>query len=248
VTVVLREVVDDIALVTLNRPERRNAMNNALREELSDAVNWLEETADLRVMVLTGAGTAFCSGRDLKDIAAGGAARSERPSFFRRERVKPVVAAVNGPAVAGGFEMVLACDVIVACTAASFALPEARRGLVPGGGGIFRLARVLGPYRTNELLLTGRTLSVSEALQLGIVNHVVEPGELRERSLEVARQLAQAPSLGAAAILGLVRGAYADDDDQWAHTDTATSSVNRSAQAREGAQAFLERREPTWNP
>jgi enoyl-CoA hydratase/carnithine racemase len=163
-------------VMTLNRRERRNAMNNALREELSDAVDWLEEKSDLRVIVLTGAGSAFCSGRDLKDIAAGGAPRSVRPSFFRRERIKPVVAAANGPAVAGGFEMALACDVIVACTTAWFALPEARRGLVPGDRGVLRLARLLGPYRANELLLTNRTLSVTVPMRPHIRSAGAEGG------------------------------------------------------------------------
>jgi enoyl-CoA hydratase len=191
--VVLTEVADRIATITLNRPQSRNALNAELRAALPAALAATEADDGVDVVVLTGAGAAFCAGLDLKELGSGtnrigGGARAElveaRGPF--PPRTKPLIGAVNGPAITGGFELALNCDFLVASTRARFADTHARVGVMPGWGLTVLLAQAVGVRKARELSLTGNFLSADEALAWGLVNHVVEPDEL----LPTARRLA----------------------------------------------------------
>jgi enoyl-CoA hydratase/carnithine racemase len=207
----------------------------------------IEADTTIRTTVLTGAGPAFCSGMDLKEFASGERRRSDRPSIFRYVRAKPLIAAVNGPAVGGGFEIVLSCDLSIVAERARFGLAEVQRGLVPGGGGTFRLARRAGVGVATHMLLTGDLIDASDAVRLGIATKVVPPGQLMEVATGLARRVASAAPLAVTAVLDLTRRVYSpEEDDLWETTATRTAIVNSSADAREGARAFLEKRLPVW--
>jgi enoyl-CoA hydratase len=184
------------ALVTLNRPEARNALSLALRRELTAAFRQFEDDADTRVVVLTGAGEAFCAGLDLKELgtahdpaSAIAPEAAEDPVLAMARFGGPIVGAVNGPAITGGFELALACDVLVASTRASFADTHARVGVLPGWGLSQRLPRLVGPGRAKELSLTGNFLSADRAAAWGLVNRVVEPERLVEEALGLAADM-----------------------------------------------------------
>jgi enoyl-CoA hydratase/carnithine racemase len=242
------EVDGELAIVTMHRPECRNALNVALRQGLVEIATSVEADPGIRAWILTGAGSAFCAGADLKERLhrAPGPQRST-PSFFRLIRRKPVIAAVNGPAVGGGFELVLACDLAVAARSAVFSLPEVRRGLVPGGGGSFRLARLVGPRRATELLLTGASIDAGRSAALGIVNRVVADESLIDSAIELGRQIVKGGPLAISAVLDLSRGALdGPESNLWARTDEVSRGVGMSADAAEGALAFVEKRAPVW--
>jgi enoyl-CoA hydratase len=202
------------ATVTLNRPEAMNALSRSLRCALWRAITDLAADASVSVIVLTGAGRAFTAGLDLKELAtnglrqAGADSPEEDPVLAIRQCPKPIIAAINGVAITGGFEIALACDVLIASTAARFADTHARVGILPGWGLSQRLARVIGPYRAKELSLSGNFLDARTACDWGLVNRVVEPAALMTHALQLAADMAQIPGPTLAAYKSLIDGGY----------------------------------------
>jgi enoyl-CoA hydratase len=197
----LTEKKDGVAVVTLNRPEAMNALSRALRAALHDAIVAVSNDAEVSVVVLTGAGRAFTAGLDLKELgtdagglrAANATGADENPVLAILECPKPVIGAINGVAITGGFEVALACDVLIASTNARFADTHARVGIMPGWGLSQRLSRVIGPYRAKELSLSGNFLDAHTAAAWGLVNRVVEPDELMPAALKLASDMATIP-------------------------------------------------------
>jgi enoyl-CoA hydratase len=241
-----------VALITINRPDARNAVNGAVAAGLQAAVERLEADADLWVGVIAGNGRAFSAGADLKEVAAGRAAAlsTERGGFAgitRLPRAKPLIAAVDGPALAGGCEIVLTCDMVVASTAASFGIPEVKRSLIAGAGGLFRLARALPRNVAMELALTGDPIGAERAYALGLVNSLCDPGGAVDAALALASRVAvNAPVAVQLSRSIVLDGTHASDDDAWRMTDTATRRVMETEDFAEGPRAFIEKREPVW--
>ncbi|PZH18844.1 enoyl-CoA hydratase [Streptomyces sp. NTH33] len=239
-----------VRTLTLNRPAARNAVNLALAMAIDEALTEFDERRDLTVAVLAANGPTFCAGMDLKAFLRG-----ERPITPRRGFAgivqepprKPIIAAVDGPAVAGGFEIVLACDMIVAAENAFFALPEVKRGLVAAGGGLLRLPGRLPYHLAMELALTGKQISAVEAERLGLVNKVVAPGTAVAAATELAAEVAACGPLAVAATKKILQ-----DSPSWPVAEAferqseLTEPVRSSADAVEGARAFTEKRAPVW--
>ncbi|MCW2613169.1 MAG: crotonase/enoyl-CoA hydratase family protein [Frankiales bacterium] len=247
----LVDIDDGVMVLTINRPERRNALDLATAEALASALDELDGREDVRVGVLTGAGGSFCAGMDLKAFAESG----QRPvtqsrgglGIVRRPPVKPVVAAVEGFVLGGGFEVALACDLIVAAQDAVFGLPEVQRGLVAAGGGAMRLAQRLPHHLAVELLLTGTRLSAERAHQLGLVNRLAAPGEVLSTAVELARVVARSAPMAVAATKRIVLESPGwPADEAFARQEVITKVVRESEDAREGALAFSEKRPPVW--
>jgi enoyl-CoA hydratase len=241
-----------LAVLTLNRPQRRNAVNGALADALRSALQRAEADAAVRVAVLTGAGDVFCAGADLREFAENGNAgalwtEGGFAGFVRLPRSKPVIAAVNGPAIAGGFEIALACDLIVADESSYFELPEPSRGLFAAAGAALRLPRRLPYHVAMEILLLGNRLTAVDAQRWGLVNRLSESGgALREAMTTAAAIVRQAP-LPIQATLDIARRAQSSgEDDLWMRNDESIRRINASADAQEGARAFLEHRRPVW--
>ncbi|HEX3611471.1 MAG TPA: crotonase/enoyl-CoA hydratase family protein [Sporichthyaceae bacterium] len=246
-----------ILVVTLNRPEARNAVDHDVCLGVGDATERAEADPEIRAVILTGAGeAAFCAGADLKAIARGerilpeGKEHWSFAGFVNHFTSKPVIAAVNGTALGGGTELVLACDLVVAVETASFGLPEVKRGLIAGAGGAFRIGRQLPAKLAMELLLTGRPLSAADALRWGLINRVVPPGQALTAALELAEEIAANAPL---AVQGSKRLAYgaspagrSDEADLWELTKAEIRQILRSEDAREGPTAFAEKRAPVW--
>jgi enoyl-CoA hydratase len=241
-----------VAVLTLNRPEARNAVNGEVASAMEAALDRLEEDDETWVGVVAGRGTVFSAGADLKAISAGeGASLSTKRGGFagiaRRERVKPLIAAVDGPALAGGCEIVLACDLVVASTNARFGIPEVKRSLVAGAGGLFRLPRALPLKVAMELALTGDPIDGARAHALGFVNEVVEPGQAVDAALALAERIcANAPLAVRESRRVVLLGMLADDDTAWKLTNEAMGRVMRSDDFAEGPRAFIEKRAPSW--
>ena len=245
------EVRGRVAIITLNRPEARNAVSQQLAEDLEAAIDRLESDADLWIGILCGNGPSFCAGADLKAITSGSARLStERGGFaglVRRTRTKPLIAAVEGPAVAGGTEIVLSCDLVVASSVARFGLPEVKRSLVANAGGLFRLPRALPRNVAMELALTGEDLSAESAHLHGLVNRLVEPGQALDAALELAEVINANAPLAVRASRRIVLAAHLlEDDDAFALAADATREVVDTEDFREGPRAFVEKRAPRW--
>jgi enoyl-CoA hydratase len=237
-------------IVTLNRPDARNAVNAALAAGIAAALDELDSDDELSVGVLTGAGNGFCAGMDLKAFVKG-----ERPSTPRRgfagitenQPSKPLIAAINGHAVAGGFEVVLACDLIVAVETARFGLPEVKRGLVAAAGGLLRLPRRVPYHVAMEWILTGELVSAEQAHAAGLVNHLVPEGEALAKAMELARLVAaNGPLALAATKKTVVESPDWPVSEAFARGREISEVVRASEDAREGATAFLEKRAPVW--
>lgn len=241
-----------VAVLTINRPEARNAVNGDVASGMEAAIDRFEADDDTWVAVLTGAGPVFCAGADLKAISSGTAAalNTERGGFggfASRERTKPVIAAVNGPALAGGCEIVLACDLVVASTEARFGVPEVKRSLVAGAGGLFRLPRALPRAIAMEAVLTGDPFSAQRAYDLGFINELVEPGTAVEAAVALAERIcANAPVAVRESRKVLLEGVMADDDTAWKLTNEAFARVAKTEDFSEGPRAFIEKRAPEW--
>lgn len=245
------EVRDGIAVVTLNRPQARNAVNGALAAALADITEALDARSDVCVAVLTGACGNFCSGMDLKAFLNKEDVKPRGRGFAGMIRAtidKPLIAAIEGYALAGGFEIALACDLIVASAGARFGLPEVKRGLVANAGGLVRLPSQI-PYRiAMELVLTGATVGVDRLAALGLVNRVVRDGQALAAALELAAEISANGPLAVSTSKRVVR-----DSRDWPGSeafdrqDTYTAAVFRSDDAREGARAFAEKRRPQWS-
>jgi enoyl-CoA hydratase len=236
-------------VVTINRPEARNAINRAVSFGLADAVAELDEDPSLSVAVLTGAGGTFCAGMDLKAFLAGEviAVPGRGLGFTERPPRKPIVSAVEGFALAGGTELALATDLIVASRDARFGLPEVKRGLVAGGGGLIRLPQRIPYQKAMELALTGDSFTADEALAFGLVNLVTEPGEALAGALGLAERIAENGPLAVAATKEIVVSACDwRADDAFRRQGVILAPVFASEDAREGAAAFAEKRQPVW--
>ena len=250
---VLYSVDGRVATITLNRPGQRNAINGAVAAQLEAALTTAEQDDEIWVVLLTGAGPAFCAGADLVAIAAGGTdqlstALGGFAGFVRYPRTKPVIAAVHGFALAGGWELVLACDLVVAAHATRFGLPEVTRGILAAAGGIYRLSQALPSARARELILTGDPITADEALALGLVNRVVDLDQVLATARALADRLCQNAPLAVRASLRLSREARElTEEESWHRTDAAAAQIRQTHDAHEGPQAFAEKREPCWS-
>ncbi|MDQ3384407.1 MAG: crotonase/enoyl-CoA hydratase family protein [Actinomycetota bacterium] len=241
-----------VAVLTINRPEARNAVNGEVASGIEEAIDRIEADDETWVAVLTGAGPVFSAGADLKAIATGQAAalNTKKGGFAgiaRRERTKPIIAAVNGPALAGGCEIVLSCDMVVASTEARFGVPEVKRSLVAGAGGLFRLPRALPPAIAMELVLTGDPIDAQRAYDLGFVNQLVEPGQAVDAAVALAERICvNAPVAVRESRAVVLAGALADDETAWRLTNEAFARVVQTEDFAEGPKAFIEKRPPEW--
>ncbi|MGI8449979.1 MAG: enoyl-CoA hydratase-related protein [Streptosporangiaceae bacterium] len=242
-----------VAQLVLNRPAKRNAVTPGMARLLEEAVDRLERSPELRVGVLSGEGAAaFCAGADLGYISRGEGAQlsTERggfAGFVRYPRRKPIIAAVHGYALAGGFEIALACDLLVAERTARFGLPEVTRGLIANGGGLLRLASSLPRARALDLILTGRTMAAAEAAELGLVSRLAEPGQGLSEALRLAGEIAaNAPAAVRESLFVANAAAYTPPAQTWELCAEIAQRLRAGADAIEGATAFLERRDPAW--
>jgi enoyl-CoA hydratase len=255
--IVTYEARDQVAVITLNRPDARNAVNGEVAAALEAAIDRMEDDDGIWVGILQ-ANTegqerpVFCAGADLKAINSGqgGSLMTERggfAGFAYRERKKPVIVAVDGLATAGGCEIVLAADLVVASTRSAFGLAEVKRNLVAGAGGLFRLPRAIGRNAAMELILTGEPLTAERAHQLGLVNRLVEPGEATAEAVRLAGQITAAAPLAVWESRKVVLAAATEDDETLKRmTDEAMGVVMRSEDIGEGLTAFIEKRAPQW--
>lgn len=241
-----------VAVFTINRPEARNAVNGAVAKGFDEGLDTFENDADLWVGVVTGAGSTFCAGADLKEIAAGNQNTLATPrggfaGFVQRKRTKPLIAAVGGPAVAGGCEIALACDMIVASENAVFGLPEVKRSLVAVAGALIRLPRVIGMGPAMEMILTGEPVAAERAFQLGLVNRVAPEGGALDAALVLAETIAANAPLAVQASRNLAARAFVDDEETlWQAGFEEFMNVLSSEDAKEGPRAFIEKRAPKW--
>lgn len=240
-----------VALITLNRPEARNAVSGELAQALEGAIDKLEADDDVWVGILAGNGPVFCAGADLKAVASGkanlGTSRGGFGGFVTLERTKPVIAAVEGPAVAGGCELVLACDLVVASSDAAFGLPEVKRSLVAMAGGTTRLPKRVPQNIAMELALTGDTMNAERAYQHGLVNILCEPGDAINEAMNLAERInANAPLAVRATRQAISQGAMVSDDEGIRIAVELFKPVAASEDAKEGPLAFIEKRLPEW--
>jgi enoyl-CoA hydratase len=256
--IVQYEVRGRVALITLNRPEARNAINGDVAGGLEAAIDRMEEDPEVWIGVLQAntegqARPVFCAGADLKAINSGQAAalntaRGGFAGFVYRERRKPVIVAVDGLATAGGCEIVLACDLVVASDRAAFGLAEVKRNLIAGAGGLFRLPRAIGQAPAMEMILTGEPLPVGRAYELGLVNRVVAPEALLDEALALAAKICEnAPLAVWASRKVVLAAAYGDDDTLTNLTNQEFGKVLGSEDTKEGLTAFIEKRPPNWS-
>lgn len=235
-----------VLLITMNRPECRNAINRALADQLLAAIETLDNDESVSAGVLAGAGGAFCSGVDLKAMAVEG-----RPSHIRRflepGSAKPLLAAVEGVAVAGGLELALACDLIVAARGARFGIPEVAVGLIAAGGALARLPARLPYGMAMEVALTGALFTAEEAFEHGLVRRLVDPGAAVPTAMGIAGRIAANAPLSVLATKRLIRSAQGcTDSEYWNMQPDIALPVLESQDAKEGARAFAEKRAPVW--
>jgi enoyl-CoA hydratase len=246
----LRERRGHIELLTLNRPEARNAMNRAAAMALSDALDDCEKDDEVWVVVLTGAGDkAFCAGMDLKAFATGEFPITEKGfgGLTQRDFPKPLIAALNGSALAGGFELMLACDMVVAADHAKFGIPEASRGLIAGAGGLVRLPKRIPLALAYELALTAEPVDAARAYQLGLVNAVVPGDQVLTAALDLAGRIAKNAPLAVRVSKSVMRqAADLHESEAWVVNNEEFGRIGRSSDAMEGAVAFAEKRAPNW--
>ena len=247
---VLTERRDGVLLITLNRPEARNAVNLALAEGVAAALDDLDADGDLRAGVLTGAGKGFCAGMDLKAFVAG-----ERPwvgdrgfaGIVQRASRKPLIAAIEGFAVAGGLELALSCDLIVAARGAKLGVPEVKRSIVAAAGALRRLPQRLPYGVAMELALTGDPIEAERAYELGLVNRLADPGAAVQTALELASAIARNGPLALDATKATLQQQFDwTEAEFWQRQAELAEPVMHSQDAREGATAFAEKREPVW--
>ena len=248
---VLTEERDDgVLVITINRPEARNAVNGAVAEGVAAAVDRLDETDELRVGVLTGAGGTFCSGMDLKAFLSGDVPVLEGRGLAGLTEApprKPLVAAVEGYALAGGFEVLLACDLVVASEEAKLGVPEVKRGLVAGAGAAILLPERVGLARALELLLTGEPIGAERAAEWGLVNRLTPAGAALDGALDLARTVAANGPLAVAVSKQVARSARDwSTEEMWQRQGDLVMPVFMSQDAQEGAAAFAEKRQPVW--
>jgi enoyl-CoA hydratase len=248
---VLTERRDNVLVITLNRPEAKNAVNEGLAKGVAAAIDELDGDDSLWVGIITGAGGTFCSGMDLKGFLKG-----ENPTVPGRGFAgltqapprKPLIAAVEGWALAGGCEVVLSCDLIVASREAKFGIPEVKRGLVAGAGGLLRLPKRIPYHLAMEFAITGEPVDAETAKSYGLVNRLADPGKALDVALELAALVSANGPLAVATTKEIVRKASSDwtEEEAWAKQGELLPPVFGSEDAREGATAFAEKRPPVW--
>jgi enoyl-CoA hydratase len=250
VQAVLTERRGNALLITLNRPEVRNAVNAAVAAGVAGALEELDGDDTLSVGILTGAGGFFCAGMDL-----GAFVKGESPYFgdrgfagiAQRASRKPLIAAIEGFAVAGGLEVALACDLVVAARGAKLGIPEAKRSLVAAGGALLRLPRRMPYHVVMELALTGDPMPAERFHEFGVVNRLAEPGSAVETALELARSLARNGPLALMASKQILQEQFDwSSEEMWARQGAISGPVFASEDAKEGASAFKEKRDPSW--
>ena len=247
--VVLVEQRDRVLIITINRPQAKNAVNAAVSRGLADAMDRLDEDNGLSVGILTGAGGSFSAGMDLKAFARGEnvVVEGRGMGFTERPPAKPLIAAVEGYCLAGGCELALATDLIVASKDSAFGIPEVKRGLVAGGGGLLRLPQRIPAAVAMELALTGENLSAERAHELGLVNVLAEPGSALEAAIELAERIGNNGPLAVAATKKIIVEARGwSPEDMWKNQTKILAPVFMSNDAKEGAIAFAEKRPPKW--
>ena len=246
---VLIEVEDGILIVTINRPDAKNAMNKAAAEGIAAAMDRLDEDDDLRVAILTGAGGTFCSGMDLKGFLRGESPSIEGRGFggiTQQGPSKPLIAAVEGYALAGGMELMISCDLVVANKDAKFGIPEAKRGLAAAAGGLMKLPDLIPPKIAMELALTGDFIDATRAYELGLVNRVVE-GSALDAAKELAAKINENGPLAVRVSKQIVDQSRGWSlEERWDEQAKLLPKVFMSEDAREGAAAFAEKRKPNW--
>jgi enoyl-CoA hydratase len=241
------------AVVKINRPEARNAVNGAVAQGIEDAIDQIEADDSVWVGIITGEPPVFCAGADLKEINAGNAgglatAKGGFAGIVQRERAKPMIAAVDGPALAGGTEIVLSCDLVVASTTATFGIPEVKRSLVAGAGGLFRLGRKIPLNVAMELTLTGDPIDAARAHHFGLVNRLVEPGQALDAAVGLAEQIcANAPVAVRETRKILLEATTAPDEVGWRMSMEGMAKAMSSQDFSEGLTAFIEKRPPKWS-
>ena len=240
-----------IAVLTLNRPQLRNAFNASLMVALSYTVARLDADPDIRAIVLTGAGKVFCAGMDLGEFANGEGEKavfdSGLPEFTRQMRKTPIIAAVRGAALAGGFEIMLACDLVVAAQDAIFGLPEVRVGLIAGAGGVAHLPNRIPVALAREILLLGAPVDAKRAFETGLINRIVDADDVLPNAIVMAQQIAANAPLAVAATMGIIHQAMSGGAGALnTLNDELLRDIMRSDDAKEGATAFKDRRTPNW--
>jgi enoyl-CoA hydratase len=241
-----------VATITINRPEARNAVNGEVASGIEEAIDRLEDDEALWIGILTGVPPVFSAGADLKAINAGraGDLYTKKGGFAgiaKRDRSKPIVAAVDGPALAGGTEIALSCDLIVASTTATFGIPEVKRSLVAAAGGLFRLPRKIPFNIAMELALTGDPIDAARAHHFGLVNILVEPGQALDAAKDLARRIeANAPVAVRESRRVILAAMTADEATGWRLSNEGMAKAMSSADNKEGLMAFIEKRPPVW--
>lgn len=244
------KVEDGVAIITLNRPEAKNAVNGDVARGVAAAVDEINSRDDIRLAILTGAGGSFCAGMDLKAFVKGEVVSIEGRGFAGLTEAppkKPLIAAVEGYALAGGCELALTCDLIVASEGSKFGIPEVKRGLVAAAGGLMRLPRQI-PYRiAMELALTGEMVSAATLQGYGLINRVVPNGQALEEALKLARVIAGNGPLAVAVSRQIINEQQDwSAAEMWEKQKAYIEPVFKSHDAREGAIAFAEKRKPVW--
>jgi enoyl-CoA hydratase len=247
------EVRERCAVITINRPEARNAVSPEVAQGIEAGLDRAEADDGVWAVVLTGVPPVFCAGADLKAIGDGRGAElaTERGGFAgvtRRARAKPLIAAVDGPALAGGLEIVLSCDLVVASSTARFGVPEVKRGLVAGAGGLFRLGRRVPMNVAMEAVLTGDPFSAQDAHRFGLVNALCEPGDALAAALALAQRITvNAPLAVRESRAVTLSATHADDEIGWELSEESMALVMASEDIQEGVTAFVEKRAPAWS-
>jgi enoyl-CoA hydratase len=240
------------AVIKINRPEARNAVNADVANGIEEALDQLEADDATWVGILTGEPPVFCAGADLKEINSGnaGGLATKRGGFAgitMRDRTKPIIAAVDGPALAGGTEIVLSCDLVVASTTATFGIPEVKRSLVAAAGGLFRLGRKIPINIAMECTLTGDPIDAERAHHFGLVNRLVEPGQALEAAIALAEQIcANAPIAVRESRKIVLEATNAPDEIGWKMSAEGMAKAMSSEDLQEGLMAFIEKRPPVW--
>jgi len=255
----LYETKDGIATLTLNRPERLNALGDTLRDDLFGALMQASADPQVRVLVITGAGRGFCSGGDVKSMKERNEAAEappltdryaplrDRTIFSMRDCPKPIIAAVNGAAAGAGMNLALACDIRIASTAAKFSQAFVKRGLHPDWGGSYFLPRLVGTAKAAELIFTGDSIDAAKALELGIVNAVVTPEELMNEAYKLARKIADGPPVAIAlAKRAIYRSEHSDLRGALEFETFAQNVCHETEDSKEGIKAFIEKRAPVF--
>jgi enoyl-CoA hydratase len=247
---ILTEEDGGVLVITINRPEARNAVNAAVAEGIASALDELDARKDLAVGILTGGGGTFCAGMDLKGFLKGENPFIEGRGFAgvtQRPPATPIIAAVEGYALAGGFEIALSCDMIVASREARFGLPEPKRGLVAGAGGLLRLPQRIPFHIAMEIALTGDHYTAERMAELGFINRLAEPGSALTAAKELAAKIAENAPLALAATKKIVIGSTQwPADEAWGRQDAIMGPVFVSKDAQEGPAAFAQKRKPVW--